>query len=355
MPLPRRNNCVRPGGSVPPCVQRKMEQSPIGSWSRGTRPLSPNEGIAMKKASGSFALVWLIVATAASGFEPTVTEPPECVRKELELSPFYTKYVSAGGFPVVGSDRVSDYALKEAAYLINQMLRDRPDVRDALIKDKVRCAVMAPDELTTVIPEHSDLTPSKFWDRRARGLGPTRQRPAVSCGAENLLCYPGDPYHQENILIHEFAHAIHLMGLNSIDKTFDAKLKSLYKKAMEKGLWKDKYAANNHAEYWAEGVQSFFDTNRKPDHDHNHVDTREELIEYDPDLARLIAREFRDTPWRYRRPADRKEAGHLAGYDPKKAPRFEWPAELVQWYEKYQAQQKAEREKGEEEQAAGRK
>jgi len=24
----------------------------------------------------------------------------------------------------------------------------------------------------------------------------------VSCGEENLLCYPGDPYHKENILKH---------------------------------------------------------------------------------------------------------------------------------------------------------
>jgi len=28
-------------------------------------------------------------------------------------------------------------------------------------------------------------------------------------------------------------------------------------------------------EYWAEAVQSWFDTNREPDHDHNHVNTRD--------------------------------------------------------------------------------
>ena len=51
---------------------------------------------------------------------------------------------------------------------------------------------------------------------------------------------------------------------------------------MEEGLWKGKYAATNFHEYWAEGVQSWFDTNRENDHDHNHVNTREELKDVRP-------------------------------------------------------------------------
>ena len=34
----------------------------------------------------------------------------------------------------------------------------------------------------------------------------------------------------------------------------------------------------NHHEYFAEGVQSWFDNNRENDHDHNHVNTRAELL-----------------------------------------------------------------------------
>ncbi|MCH8215687.1 MAG: hypothetical protein IH892_02820 [Planctomycetes bacterium] len=45
----------------------------------------------------------------------------------------------------------------------------------------------------------------------------------------------------------------------------------------------------NHAEYFAEGVQSWFNNNRPPDHDHNYVDTRKELKEYDPELATMCA------------------------------------------------------------------
>ena len=98
-------------------------------------------------------------------------------------------------------------------------------------------------------------------------------------------------------MIHEFAHAIHLNGIYDIDTTFDKRLKQTYEKAMSKGLWEKKYASNNHYEYWAEGVQSWFNTNRPPDHDHNHVDNREELKSYDPDLANMVKEVFGDLPW----------------------------------------------------------
>ena len=89
-----------------------------------------------------------------------------------------------------------------------------------LNRNKARYAVMARDEFTTDISEHSDLKPSQYWDRRARGLGATFARPAVSCGEENLLGLPGDPYAKENILIHEFAHALHQMALIQLDNSF---------------------------------------------------------------------------------------------------------------------------------------
>ena len=259
---------------------------------------------------------------------------------DYALDPFYEKHVSVDGFPIVSSGAVPDEALFEAAFLVERMLAGRADVRDAMIAGRVRFVVMAHDELTTRVPEHSDLTPAKYWDRRARGLGATRVRPAVSCGAENLLAYPGDPYSTENILIHEFAHAMHEMGLARVDDTFDARLRAAYDAAMEAGLWKDKYAANNHREYWAEGVQSFFDTNRPPDHDHNHVDTREELKEYDPALFALIEQAFPRADWRYVHPRERADSPHLASWDFDSAPRFEWPAELEEWYREYTAAQR---------------
>jgi hypothetical protein len=225
------------------------------------------------------------------------------------------------------------------------MLAEREDILNAMARNRIRFAIMACDEFTTEVPEHSELEPAKFWDKRARGLGATHGKPAVSCGEENLLKLPGDPYHEENILIHEFAHAIHDTGLDLIDSSFDGRLKAAWKTAMKKGLWKGKYAANNHHEYWAEGVQSWFDTNRKPDHDHNHVDTRQELVEYDPQLAMLAREIFGEKSWRYTAPASREKAAHLEGYQQDPARRFEWPRELVEWYKEYEKRQRQQREK----------
>lgn len=269
----------------------------------------------------------LVVATeprsASHGARFQVTPPPT----DLKLPLFYQKYVSANGYPIVSSGRVNDYALKEAAFLVNMMLAKRPDVRKAMIEGGSRLVVMAHDEFTTDVPEHSHMTPKDFWDARARGLGGSRKDPVCSCGEENLLALDGDPYHAENILIHEFAHNIHLRGMVVVDPTFDERLKTSYKRAMKAGLWKTKYASTNHAEYFAEGVQSWFNNNRPPDHDHNHVDTRKELREYDPGLAELCEEVFGDTDLVYTNPTTRL-TGHLAGYDPESAPAFTWPSRL---------------------------
>src|ERR1700687_2099479 len=147
---------------------------------------------------------------------PKVNDVPEELRKEAKLDPFYKKYVSAGGLPVLSSDKVSDEALLEAVYLIQQMLGERDDILKALIKNKVRFVVMAPTEMTTDVPEQRDMKPKEYWYTRARVLGGH----ITSCGEENLLNLKGDRYHSENILIHEFSHAIHQEGLRTVDPKF---------------------------------------------------------------------------------------------------------------------------------------
>ena len=261
-----------------------------------------------------------------------VATPPLAVREAFGLSPFYQQWIDVEGLPVVASSKVNPHAIKEAAWLIRQMIGHRPDILKVMAQNKVRFSVMAYNEVTTQIPEHSDLRPGCYWDMRTRGLGATLQRPAVSCGEENLLRYPGDPYATESILIHEFSHAVHGMGLNTMDPAFDLRLETAFASAMSKGLWEGTYASSNKYEYWAEGVQSWFDTNRENDDVHNYVDTRIELREYDPGLAMLIAEVFGDRDWRYTPPATRTDLPHLSEFMPQNSPTFEWPSELVECY-----------------------
>jgi hypothetical protein len=261
-----------------------------------------------------------------------IEKPPA----ELGLSPFYTQYVDANGYPIVSSASVDGYALKEAAYLVDMMLAHRPDLRRAMVASGSRLIVMAHNEFTTNIPEHSHLTPKDYWDARARGLGGSQEDAVCSCGEENLLGFDGDPYSTENILIHEFAHNIHLRGMINVDASFDDRLKQTYERAMAQGLWQSKYASTNHAEYFAEGVQSWFNNNRQPDHDHNHVDTRVELKEYDPGLASICEEVFGKTELVYTKP-DTRLHGHLAGYDPSQSPKFVWPEHLQKSKEEIRA------------------
>lgn len=270
---------------------------------------------------GLFSIIPLAEAEPPGDYP--VTKPPA----EINLPDFYQKYVDANGYPVVSSEKVNDYALKEAAFLVDLMLAKRPDVRKAMVESGSRLIVIAHNEFTTDIPEYAKLKPKDYWDARARGLGGSRTDPVCSCAEENMLAYPGDPYRAENILIHEFAHNIHLRGMVRIDDTFDARLKKAYQSAMANGLWAGVYASTNHHEYFAEGVQSWFNNNRPPDHDHNHVDTRKELKEYDPGLAALCEEVFGETELVYTKPATRL-TGHLKGYDPKTAPTFRWPDRL---------------------------
>lgn len=279
----------------------------------------------MRKASVLFLTLLWAASGSLSAFGQQVEMISPELREEFKLADFYQQVVVLEGFPVVGSAKVSPVALQEAAWIVASMVGKRSDLLRELAKNKARLTVMGVEECTLDIPEHSDLHPPEHWNKY-RGLGATRIRPAVSCAEENMLCCPGDPYPTENILVHEFAHALHAMAVNHLDRTFDARLKAAYAEALAEGKWKGTYAAGHYHEYWAEGVQSWFGTNRQNDSIHNHVDTRAELKEYDPVLAKFCEEIFGGNEWTYLRPdhPDRVGQGHLAGLDRAKLPRFRW-------------------------------
>ncbi len=244
--------------------------------------------------------------------EPKVTPVPEGVVKRYKLdTDFYKKHLDYKGFSILSSAKVSDAALLEARHLIDQMLCEREDILKAMIQAGCRFMVMAPTEMTTDVPEQRHWD-KKYWDKRARGMGGKLS----SCGEENLLNLKGDRYNRENILIHEFNHAVHNHGLRAVDPTFDKRLRETYKKAMAKDLWKGTYLATNAGEYWAEGVQAYFDCMR-PQYGAN---TREKLQKYDPDLFALVDEVYKQSKFRYLRydkrhppPAKKDAADHEKG------------------------------------------
>ena len=234
---------------------------------------------------------------------PKVTPVPDEVVKRFKLdTSFYKKHLDYKGFSILSSDKVSDEALFEARYLIDKVLGEREDILKAMIGKGCRFMVMAPTEMTTEVPEQRRLKndPKTDWDKRARGLGGKLS----SCGEENLLNLKGDRYWQENILIHEFNHAIHQQGLRVVDPTFNGRLKKAYDSAKSVGLWKGTYLMENHSEYWAEGVQAYFDCMR-PQFGAN---TREKLQKYDPELFKLVDEVYKQSKFRYVRHDQRSQS-----------------------------------------------
>lgn len=256
----------------------------------------------MKTVKRIFTLLILVCASVSIAAaqspeterEYKITSPP----KELKLDTFYKKFSDVNGIAVMSSWRVPDSAFVQACRIVDFMTRDLPPkVLKQMVSQKARLGIMARYEGTTDIPEHRHLANDTTlnWDLRARGLGGDMELPLTTCAEENLLCYQIDKYHAEDITIHEFAHAIHLIGIAPMDSTFNELLQKTLDAAVAAGKYQKTYAKTDIYEYWAEGVQDWFNVNAEvpvPDGKHNWVNTREDLKKYDPALYEIISRYF---------------------------------------------------------------
>ena len=268
---------------------------------------------------------WFSVANAQVRI-PEPVPPLPAVREAFDLDPFYQQWINVDGFPILASAKVSPYAVKEVAWLIHHITRRTPTALQAMVENKVRFSIIGHNERTTEIPEHHIHPEPHFWfDVRNRG-GYCPRCLTVSAPEETVL---DEGWY--SVTIHEFAHAFHEAGLNTIDPTFDDRLRTTYNRAMARGLWKNTYAGTNMSEYWAQGVGTWFHANPS----FQSVTTRAALKNYDPDLASLLAEVFGDRPWRYTLPASRTHLPHLQGFNPQEAPRLEHPPELVETWRQF--------------------
>ena len=168
--------------------------------------------------------------------ECVITTPPD----SLHLDPWYKKYVDVNGIPLCSSWRCPDSALvagHNTLWAMTSMLS--PEIMDALRSAGTRVTMMGRYEGTTDVPEHRWLVNDTTlnWDLRARGLGGDLELPLTSCAEENVLGYQIDKYHAEDILIHEFAHSIHLIGILQVEPDINDRLQALLDNAIEKDLW----------------------------------------------------------------------------------------------------------------------
>jgi hypothetical protein len=210
---------------------------------------------------------------------------------------FYKKHLSVGGLPVAAAEVVDDRALVQTSSIVTHMLAGRPDVLAKMVDNGMYLIIIGKDQVYTDMPEYRGHPNPSYQNERVRGTGgkPT------SFGEENVLGLPLDRYDDESIGVHEFCHTID-GTLRSIDPEWNARKNAAYRAAMDKGLWKNSYAASNAGEFWAEIAQAYFDCQRVNNWNHGPIGTREQLKAYDPASYELVRSTFRLGPeqdWRY--------------------------------------------------------
>ncbi|WP_404337653.1 glycoside hydrolase [Sphingomonas sp. MMS12-HWE2-04] len=253
----------------------------------------------MKRA----AILLATVALSACAARPAPIGPAPA-----GLDAFYVKSVDAAGIPVSASSAVPDEALQVARRMMVSMLARRPDLARQLVKSGQRVMVMGVDELTTDVPEQRDwkkpalddprltrcerkhyderigrLTDREYWGKRARGMGGL----LTSAATENLLAVPGTKYYGETILVHEFSHAI-LYAVEAADTALYARVEKAYAASQEKGLWTGEYGATTIQEYWAEGTQFWFNSNKLAVVNGVRILSDADLTRHDPALADVL-------------------------------------------------------------------
>ena len=195
------------------------EDGIVRLWRIDTSPVDGHEEGAVQILHIDTYLQQLPKANSANGDNiPEPAPPPAVVRDFFELDPFYEQWINVGGLPVLTSAKVNPYALKEAAWLIEKMIGHRPDVLRAMVGNKARFSVIAHTEIITEIPEYRSDPRPDFFVFRERGWGGS-EGTTVTSAEENILVYPGSARPGSkvyNVLIHEFAHGIHLLGLNTL-------------------------------------------------------------------------------------------------------------------------------------------
>jgi len=255
--------------------------------------------------------------------QPSVIAPPA----KPKFDTYYTKFTLAREFPVLGSRQVSDEALLKANDIIRKMFAYRHDVLKAMIADGARLVVLGRKEKLSDLPEFKDAKKKVGFDE-VRYLDYSSEGKLLVVPEENVLGLPGEPFAGRCMVVMVFARGLYRvcgsraviadfdqrrdkqqyeLRVKRLDTEFDKKVRKAYEAAKEKGLWKGTTAGRDPVEYWAAGVEAYFDAagdDAPPPLAEQPISTREALKGYDAELYALVAetmayREHVD--WRYKR------------------------------------------------------
>ena len=159
---------------------------------------------------------------------PVVETGDTIIAPPTGVDPFYTKYLNANGVVIVGSGKVSDAAFYAARKTILELMRKRPDVNAAMLKNHPRISIMAFSETASDLPEFGERSDGEW------GLG---QMPgsATSLIWEKGIAYEGNTQYIANFLLHEFVHMVHNLAMPETDPEALDEIYAAYLAAVEEG------------------------------------------------------------------------------------------------------------------------
>lgn len=234
----------------------------------------------------------------------------------VPITSFYTKTrTTKSGIVVKSDDGVSDAALNKTAEIVDAELglAQSNGIARAMVEHGNAVAVYGNHEMPNLLPEQRYGFDKTMY--AAEGYGGYPGDGFVSSISEkNVMRTTGDPdpanntaYTDESVLVHEFAHAIKLGGLDQMaDQTLANTFYAAYAHAKQAGLWANTYSYQNSDEFFAtmatiwfnvmsESGDGSYDGTRSP------INTRDELKAYDPVTYDALAQIFPATtlpsPW----------------------------------------------------------
>ncbi len=229
-------------------------------------------GLTMKKYI--VLAISILIFSLGVKSQVTTSPAPQWVKDIVDPDKELKWYNWRDTFAIVSTHMVEDSLYDITIEKVDMMIGHRNDILGQLKANNHILLLIGEGEETSDFQCYAPF-PDTY------GYGATLTIPVSSVKAINLFWEDGSGIYREDILIHEFAHGIHLCGLNNTD--FDTRLQNIYDS--NKSKWINTYAYTNKEEYWAELTQSYFDCNYEGpsggDGVHNNIDTRDELYVYD--------------------------------------------------------------------------
>ncbi len=248
--------------------------------------------------------------------QPSVIAPPD----QFQMDPFYTKFTWARELPIVASGNVDDRAMLAANDMVRKLFAYRHDLLKALINDGGRIIVLSRQQTLTDLPEFA-AERQAAWPASSRVWSYTSEKKFIVVPEENLLAPESEVWQGKRLLVGLLARAVYRVAatrevderyatvrrdsqqyeqrllwkdsepIPRMDVRFAVRMRELAAQASEQGLWKGTPAARDEIEYWAAGLEAYFDASGRgyvPNNSAWPISTREQLERYDPGLYAAV-------------------------------------------------------------------